>query len=152
MARLAPGYCLLSESRYDPGMRLHLAGYALFCSGCALIQLAHLAASRRPGDVRLSHLSVGAPGVGATSGSLPFDLAALHRRRARSRRLMLVAAILSLAVELVLGFVLFRWWVTLVVAASVTVVVDVAALLWPPRLTLLLGALACLAGVVAMLW
>ncbi len=65
--------------------------------------------------------------------------------------MVFLAAVASLAAELATGFLLFRWWVALVIVASVTVVVDLAALGWPRRLALLAGALASLAGLLAML-
>ncbi len=67
------------------------------------------------------------------------------------RQVLSVAAILSIAAEAVIGLFLFRWWVALVVGGGVTLMVDLAALGWRPRTAILLGALLCLAGAVAML-
>ncbi len=90
-----------------------LVRYALFCAGCALVQLARLTAFR-------------------------------------SRRTLTVLAGLSLVAEALIGFTLFRWWVTLVVVAAVTLVVDLAALHVRASTSFLVGAVVCLLGALSL--
>ncbi len=92
-----------------------LARYALFCIGCAFVQLSRLRALRH------------APTV------------------------LTIAAVLSVLAEMAIGFWMFRWWVALVVAATVTVVVDVAALQLRRSTLLVLGAFACVAGALSLI-
>ncbi len=90
-----------------------LLRYALFCAGCALVQLARLTAFR-------------------------------------ARRILTVAAGLSLVAEGIVGFSLFRWWVALVVVAAVTLVVDLAALHVRGTTSFLLGAVVSLLAALSL--